>query len=551
MPLMKVIFRRIHIKSVRANQSLNSFRIRATVGGEDTGDAQQSFEVPEGNLLELAENDWSHVIDPTDLRQVTIQTEFFETPGDARLGSITHILRPPWRQADEHRENSRFSLDYSVELEVAGEFGRHAPNDVFACRERPGGMTFTTVSGGRSSARLEFHPVRPVPGDTFLPTRPPGLTGAASRNGGGTVVRPTDSINIIPNPAVIPVLTSAQATEDTASRIEYTFYQPRTLNFTDNDDRLEWSVVSVAGGASVAFLGPQRGLKVFVYGTAEGEVRLEVRYRGILLGTYRALVAPLKEVPCRFNILNGPNFEPRSRPADIQDHLAIANRFLRQMAIELVLDTDPTVTDGAVATDVQGIFRIPVTNGRTRNIPDTGYATATRLNYRPNVMNFAYIVSDVSGNLGAATDYPASTAGRRITDNGTPSTSWIRPSGIPPEGAARQIRMNLLARRQRTGHPQLFAMYVTNANGNPTRLAAQQTFAGTIAHEFGHILNLGHRVEGPAATPSGLVADGIFSDGLWRPPGQNVMHWVNPTTLAQDFDIIQARGARSSPLMPP
>jgi hypothetical protein len=29
------------------------------------------------------------------------------------------------------------------------------------------------------------------------------------------------------------------------------------------------------------------------------------------------------------------------------------------------------------------------------------------------------------------------------------------------------------------------------------------------------------------------------------------MHWNNPTTIAQNFDIIQAKAVRRSPLVPP
>jgi hypothetical protein len=97
-------------------------------------------------------------------------------------------------------------------------------------------------------------------------------------------------------------------------------------------------------------------------------------------------------------------------------------------------------------------------------------------------------------------------------------------------------------------------MYVTDAHGDPTQAAVQQNIANTIVHEFCHILNLGHRVEGAApvtpANPTGLVANGIFFDGLNHPPGENLMHFNNPGTIAQDLDIVQAKGARKSPLIP-
>ncbi|MGI8789158.1 MAG: hypothetical protein ACR2HG_15575, partial [Pyrinomonadaceae bacterium] len=316
-------------------------------------------------------------------------------------------------------------------------------------------------------------------------------------------------------------------------------------------------------GGAVSFVGPPNGLKVLVHGTAAGEVRLEVRFRGALFATYRALVLLLKKVTCRFNILNGPTAasQPRATPADVQNHLFIANRYLRQIALELSLDTNTTRTNGATATTIPGIFRIRVSAGVTRNVNSSGNMVATRLNFRPGVMNFAYIHSDSAGNLGAASDFPDSTiapavAGGRpiLTDNGTPSDSWALPSGVLPDAAAAPVTLRLIRGLQRPGFPQLFAMYVTDAHGNPTNVVVQQNFANTIIHEFCHILNLGHRVEGTApvtaANPTGLVANGIFFDGLNHPPGENIMHFNNPGTIAQDLDILQAKAARKSPLVP-
>jgi hypothetical protein len=66
------------------------------------------------------------------------------------------------------------------------------------------------------------------------------------------------------------------------------------------------------------------------------------------------------------------------------------------------------------------------------------------------------------------------------------------------------------------------------------------TYATTIAHEFGHILNLMHRVDSTVGA--------TYDDGLNHPPGENLMHWSNPATIAQDLDIIQARAAHQTPL---
>jgi hypothetical protein len=492
--------------------------------------------------------------------QVKDQDVFF----DDDIGTVEYLLRRNVSQ-DNYRpfliRNQYFILLWSVELSVLGRFGLHSPDTVFATRQHSGSVSCTTVSGGSFMARMEICPVRPTPPDGSLPPRPAlSATAAAiyeNRNIGNMVptnITPTCPINIIPNPSAIPILTAADANVNTAARIEYTYYYPGTLNFTDDDPRLEWSAVAISGGA-VQFLGPALGRKVMVYGTAEGEVRLEVRFQGALFAVYRALVLPVRQIRYRANILNGPNAasQPTTTPDHARDHIAIANRFLRQMAIELVPDDNDTVTHGATTTDHQGIFRIRVAAGVTRNIGLTGWPRATRLNYRQGVFNFAYIHSDRDGNLGAATDYPANRAGNSITDNGTPSTSWIIPSGIDPDGAAGTVTMNLLAASERNPreYPRLYAMYVTNANGDPANAIGQMTYAGTIAHELGHVLNLGHRVEGPdASQPTGLVANGIFFDGLTTPPDENLMHWGNPTILAQDFDIIQTRAVHQSPVVP-
>ena len=111
---------------------------------------------------------------------------------------------------------------------------------------------------------------------------------------------------------------------------------------------------------------------------------------------------------------------------------------------------------------------------------------------------------------------------------------------------------NLINRIQRNGHPQLFAMFLCDTIGVPANAAVAQLYAKSMAHEFGHILNLGHRVEGPdASTATGLVANGIFFDGITHPPQENVMFWQGVQPICQDFDILQARAVINSPLVPP
>jgi hypothetical protein len=95
-------------------------------------------------------------------------------------------------------------------------------------------------------------------------------------------------------------------------------------------------------------------------------------------------------------------------------------------------------------------------------------------------------------------------------------------------------------------------MFLCDTIGDPSSAAGQQLYAKSLVHELGHILNLGHRVEQPdATTPTGLSANGVFFDGLTHPPQENIMFWAGVQPICQDLDIIQARAAHQSPLVPP
>ena len=577
---IRVTFRRVHVLMDADDVGSGNWYFIATVDGDPVGDRNRIFDAEDGRSIPLDERQWQTIIDVRgrDLNSMPVIVRFqvkdFDdlSPDDA-LGSVTRTLRSGRSQGNFRRYQDDFALgfftlDWRVEFMVSGQFGfEHPTYAVFATRQHPGSVSCTTISGRSFMARMEICPVIPLPPDPDdMPPRPQragalmGIFPVTNRED-GTIVRPDSPINIIPNPSAIPILNAADLTaaelDNQAARIEFTYYDPPTLNFTNDDPRLEWSISGQGDAAQLArFFGPgstpdgchSHGTKVMVYGTgtAEGEVLLEMRFQGALFATYRALVLPVRQIRYRANILNGlSGSQPRSRPEHVRDHILIANRFLRQMAIELVPDPDDTVTDGAEPTEFPGIFRIRVAQGVTRNIPVGDWPRATRLNYRQGVFNFAYIHSDHNGNFGAATDYPASDAGMNIRDNGTPSTSWIRRSGIPPDIPVDPVEMDLLLSRERQAprwrvFPQLFAMYVTNGCGDPDFAWNQLTYGYVIAHELGHVLNLGHRGE-----------FGEFGDGLIHPARQNVMCQGRGALVSQDFDIIQTRAVHQSPLVRP
>lgn len=550
---IKVIFKRVYVKDDADTFGSGEFYFIAHVDHQPVGNRNQIFEAIQNQYINLG---WSKTIDVTGRNDfgIRFQGKDEDVFCDDDLGTFTHVFRRPFQQRRLMRlSNPYIVLEVEVQLEVGGTFAQHPPRAVFACRQNAGSITCTTVSGRSYRLRGEIHPVRPVP-TVGLPPRPAfpaGTSPAWSMVGGGANVTSASPVNVITNPVVIPRLTAAAANANTCARIELTYYRPGNLAFTANDARLQWTAVSTGGG-QVRFLGPAQGTRVQVYGTRDGAVRLDVSMEGARIASYRALVDNIRQIPCRFNILNGPNrgSQPVVSPADVLRHVAIANCFLRQIGLQMVYDTNATRTHGARATGNPGIFRIRVPAGRTRRVATTGFLTGTRLNYRQGVMNFAYIHSDRAGNLGAADDYPASNAGGTLTDSGTPSTSWTSPTGVPPDGAAGAVNLTLLAARQRNTarFPNLFCMYLTDGNysrngaGVIQALASDQTFAGTIAHELGHVLNLGHRVDAGGSP---------FNDGINYPTNENVMHFNNPTNLAQDFDYIQALAVRQSPLVPP
>ena len=82
------------------------------------------------------------------------------------------------------------------------------------------------------------------------------------------------------------------------------------------------------------------------------------------------------------------------------------------------------------------------------------------------------------------------------------------------------------------GAKDLYAMWLRNHT-------SLFEYVNTMAHELGHILNLGHQ-GGTTANPP------TVDDLIHWPREENIMHPDNPATKAQDIDIIQAKVARNS-----
>jgi hypothetical protein len=569
---IRVIFRRLLVRDDSDWWGSGEFYFVASVDGNSIGDRNQNrnqiFRAVEGRWIDLPQRQWSKTVEIRNKSEVQVQFQVMEDDIflDDDLGTVRHILRPTWRQRRFRHGNRFFLLEWRVELSVRGQFGWHGGREVFACRQQGQSHRCATVSGSPARHRLEICPVIPTPAENHLPPRPtfPYGTQGMENDIGYNFLSPGLSINTLSNPAVIPLLTLAQANHGTAAKIEMTYYYPNTLSFQDHDQRLVWSYQTLVGNPTLRFIAPPggqagRGTTAFVHATGdqEGEVELQLSSQGSVLAVYRALVRRMRSIQYRVNIINaqtGPS--PRSTPQQAQEHIDAANIILRQIGLQLIPDPSNTVWDGAVPVpNTPGVFRLRVAAGITRNVNWTvqsvagrGFIAACALNYNRNpgpnvryVVNIAYIRSviaiDHGGRThrpyGLATDNPANGAGASITDDRTPSTSWVRPCGILPDGNAQTVTMTLRPAGQR--NPNLAACWIRDFT-NPTDT---DRYAYVIAHEVGHILGLEHR---------GWDQGQALPDGVGYPPDQNIM-FSDEQTMGQDFDIIQAKAAHRSPVL--
>ena len=354
----------------------------------------------------------------------------------------------------------------------------------------------------------------------------------------GKALSSADPINVIPNPAVIPRLKAVDATDKTAARIEVGLYEPQSLKLEDKDKRLVWKAESLDGKGEAKILGSKNGLGVHVYGTAEGTVKLTLTFMGVEVAVYRTLVMKIRSIPCRVNLFDGgAGFRTNSSAADVVKHLKTANLILRQAGVELKLDASNRTRDKASKLQT-GIFRVPLSRrrrGRARNLSGN-LPRAARMNYRPEVLSLVYVVSMASATtLGEAVMMPFNTSPKpaggsfpQLTDSGTPSTSWISPSGVFPHGAATSQTLEMMQQTLHGRHKKAWAVTVCNGN------TSEMQYANTLAHEVCHAMGLAHREA---------------TQDLLPELNENLMHATEGPDVAQDLDIVQAKAIHKSPLV--
>ena len=647
MPVTKI---KVHFKTVSVLDDSDwiwgagEWTLHATVDGHSVGDSSREFSVHSGDTITPPEADWHRIVDVSgkgpgstvEIRFKVIEKDVF---CDDDLGEVRATVAYPFRTpvVDIRLQSPMlpggwFHDDYRcynlhIQVTIAEEFASTTtagPTAIPVTRAVAGGAVFTTVKGVAFTPRIDICPVIPVPAPpAFMPRRPVMPAGMAVG-----VVPPAASVaaapaapalNAMANPSLIPILDAANPNlANLCANLAVTFYEPGNIE----TDKLFWRV---AAGPAV-IIGPNRGLNIQVRGTgaaADTMATFEVRWdsdTGPILATYRAWVGKLGTLPYRVTALNGTipalNVAALMPSATIQSIMQVTQAILYQAGIMLVPDTNVAAFEGAAlypAGNANAIFQVTVaSNNHTRLVNNNMVSRSTRYNFRPGVINFAIVHStlDSAGGINgpaAAVErngiagvaaavslikgnrfYKGGAVGSTKDLAGSPSTSWVDPSGEGTDPAGVKVTLKTISPTDRvkqaapmdkafvtarnTAAPpftgammgQLYAAHVPAVWGQAQVAAGAWTAAQyiwkcgiNIAHELGHILGLNHRGQGgyPGPPVPPLSTDGIDctnAAGVMKghPWNENVMcygYFALIPPLPHDIDLIQTSVVRTHP----
>lgn len=605
MPVTKI---KVTFNKVFANESgdlvgAGEWKLTAKVDGKTVGDPNHEFEVRDKSTTILPADKWSVEVDltskkPGDKIEISMKGIDVDVISDDELGEAKLTLKYPFtKEYDDFpisssvvkgwfSDSQYFQAHITVKhLEIKATTKPDKDKGILVSRQNSGSSTFTTISGKAVEPRVEVCPIVPVPiSPSKLPPRPAAMEalkaelepGVETEFAKALTLTPDMDWNILVNPSLIPVLKSSDPDlAKKAAKIAVTWVWPGDLEVS----KLTWHIKE----GPIAFVGSNAGIWVKVRGTdapTDKMAVLELRWdgeKGPLLATYRAWVGVVKEIKYRVNIINGidpvnqPARSPTVTPDNCLDFMKIAQIIWWQCGIEFIPDPDVTAWDKAVASAHTGIFTVPAEKDNwTVNVNNNVSPIATRLNFNPTVLNIAFVRS-TTGTNAAATDIQG-VSGKSEELDGFPSTSWVLPSGVLPDVAAKKIKMDTFPSQKRSNSSD--AAYVKarkkiqasfSTDDIKKRLygviypsdwtvgATNHASGQNMAHELGHILCLFHRGSGGENNVAGgfkLSDDGVNSvDDAGKKRGhpwrENVMGYDIRRGL--DADLIQTIAVRKHP----
>lgn len=547
-------------------------KVRRDATGESTqlGNPGQSHEALAPNIITLNSSTDLAVTakDTKFVITVSVQDISLSPPGDMGKVEVT-INTPIVHTYNLHIPSSKGRYTAAIEVAVLASTPEKG-GPITTIVQNNDSSTYNTVHDEMLSKMVHICPVIPVPWTNGTPPVAKGCQAlSASPQVDLSVAATASDPNALVNPAVIPVLEPLDADFDKkCGRIRITQYRPADLDLSKIIWKAATANIKLWNGSSRNEI--KGGQEVKAYGVLSGadeEGKIEVRWDGPgtpLLAEFRCWVGKPKYIWTRINIVKCsqakigtvPLLNPVSTAATLKAQLAYNNVMLWQAGVMMVLDTDKTCYNGAKLLE-DGIFEITTATNHTFNIADTPDIVAPILNSREGVFNVAYMHSiKGSPNLnGMATDRRLSDAAEGTASlGGSPSTSWVRPTGVYPDEDGKDVTMKTMERsdaRKATQKSLCGDGAIDKISGCiMTNKGATNPGSVTLAHELGHVLMLHHRGSGGGETWSSY--DGVNhlagpNAGIGHPWNENLLTY-GPNTRRQDLDMLQAKVMRAHKL---
>ena len=533
------------------------------------------WEANQGDTLDLSGWDAAVVIQPSD-RKVEVNLKGSEKKGlfGKDLGSVKVTLNTPiYHGYDLTLVSSKKLFAARIKVSITAEDTATLPGSISTVTSAPGSSSYSTIHDGVLEKKMvHICPVIPVPWTTGIPPIAKGVeTLPATDQQNLAVAAGPPKLNALVNPSLIPAIDPGDPEFDNlCARIYITQYRPKTLDL----NKLVWvaktdNIRFFDGGRNKKEVHGGREVKAYgiLKGNADEEGVIEVRWDGEgrpLLAAYRAWVGRPKYVWMRANIVKcsvspvgGVAItNPTTTAPQIKAQIDYNNVMFWQAGLKMVPDPDATTYNGAVPKG-DGIFAVTAAQNYTFNVTDAPDIVAPLLNQRGGVFNVAYIhtVAGAPNLNGMATDRRLSAAEGTEILGGTPSTSWVQPTGVYPDADGVDITMKTMgpsdardaAQKDLAGDKQIDKI----CGCIMTQQGATLPGSITLVHELGHVLCLHHRGNGGKEVQHSY--DGVdHLAGPWKGTGhpwvQNVMTY-GPNTSRQDFDLVQTRVMRRHALV--